>query len=165
MNNTYIIADTHFFDENIIKFANRPFKTIEEMNSVIINNWNNVVNKDDKIFIVGDFFYQNTSREQIKEIVKQLNGNKYLIKGNHDNLEMFDNLNIKIYEYPIIFNDFYILSHEPLFITENMPYVNIFGHVHNNPNYKDFSSNGFCVSIERLKYKPINFIEIKKHFL
>lgn len=47
--NRYVIADTHFNHANIIGYCNRPFKTVEEMNSKLISNWNNTVAKDDII--------------------------------------------------------------------------------------------------------------------
>ena len=45
---------------------------------------------------------------------------------------------------------------------QNMPYANIFGHVHANPIYKDFSEQSFCVSVERINYTPVSFDEIKR---
>jgi calcineurin-like phosphoesterase family protein len=42
-----------------------------------------------------------------------------------------------------------------------MPYANIFGHVHGNPAYKDYSSQSFCVSVERINYTPILFEDIR----
>ena len=79
--------------------------------------------------------------------------------GNHDgyNIKKYYEAGFeKVYDKPIIYQDFFfILSHKPLYITENMPYVNIFGHVHNNPEYTDYTSNTFCVSCERINYKPI----------
>ncbi|MFR0986288.1 MAG: hypothetical protein ACLSFZ_06955 [Frisingicoccus sp.] len=51
---------------------------------------------------------------------------------------------------------FWILSHEPLYINENMPYANIFGHVHGNPTYKDFCRQSICVCVERTDYRPIS---------
>ena len=41
--------------------------------------------------------------------------------------------------YPIIIDEWFILSHEPLYTNTNMPYANIFGHVHGNPEYSNFS--------------------------
>ena len=52
----YIISDTHFNHENIIKYCNRPFKDINEMNDAIIDNWNRIVKKDEIVYHLGDFF-------------------------------------------------------------------------------------------------------------
>lgn len=158
----YFIADTHFNEKNIIKYSNRPFNDIEEMNEQIINNWNRKVHRTDTVFILGDI---TTDYDYLKRILSLLNGNIYLVKGNHDTFsnESYRKAGIKeVYDYPIIVEDFYILSHEPLYINETMPYLNIFGHVHNNPIYKDYSPNSYCVSVERINYTPISLDMIKQ---
>lgn len=76
------ISDTHFGHANIINFDKRPFKSVEEMDEALIQNWNEVVHKDDTVNILGDFCWQKASRWI--EILKQLKGNKILIRGNHD---------------------------------------------------------------------------------
>ncbi len=52
---TFFTSDTHFNHANIIRFCNRPFKDVEQMNEVMIANWNNVIGKDDTVFHLGDF--------------------------------------------------------------------------------------------------------------
>ena len=78
----YFIADLHFGHTNILSFDARPFKTIEEHDETLIKNWNNTVGIDDDIYILGDISWHNSTKTI--EIFKQLNGNKHLIKGNHD---------------------------------------------------------------------------------
>lgn len=160
---TFIIADTHFGHSNIIKYCNRPFTNVEDMDNQLIKNWNNAVSKNDAVYHLGDFALGNI--EKITEYRSKLNGKIFLIMGNHDgyNIKKYYEAGFeKVYDKPIIYQDFFILSHKPLSITENMPYINIFGHVHNNPKYKSIGGNSFCVSIERINYKPILFNDITK---
>ena len=82
MSKNYYISDYHFGHGNVIKFDQRPFRTVEEMDRVLINNWNRVVKPEDTVFILGDFCWDKEDRWI--EILKQLKGNKQLIKGNHD---------------------------------------------------------------------------------
>jgi len=53
----WFTADNHFFHENIIKFCERPFKNVEDMNQKLIQNWNAVVTKDSDVIIAGDFIH------------------------------------------------------------------------------------------------------------
>ena len=77
----YYIADTHFGHANIIKLSNRPFTSVEEMDGTIIKNWNSRVTNSDDVYILGDFAYKG---EEPVKYLKQLNGHKHLILGNHD---------------------------------------------------------------------------------
>ena len=156
----FFIADTHFSDERIFRYENRPFKDVEEMNAKMIENWNNKVNEDDILYLIGDV------GDETK--ISQLNGRKYLIKGNHDikhNEEYRKCGFIEVYDMPIILDDFWILSHKPLYVNENMPYANIFGHVHNSPMYRTFSKQHYCVTVERINYSPISFEDIKREIM
>ena len=164
MNDVFFIADTHFGDENIIRYENRPFQSVEEMNDTLIKNWNSTVTQSDKVYVLGDFEQVKESIE-LRRILKSLKGQKYLIKGNHDILsnEYYRNVGFQeVYDVPIIFEKFWILSHEPVYLNSNMPYANIFGHVHNNPIIKNYSKQHYCVSVERINYTPILFSEIVK---
>ena len=54
---TFFISDCHFGHKNIIKYCNRPYFSVEEMNEDIISKWNKKVAKNDLIYIIGDLFY------------------------------------------------------------------------------------------------------------
>lgn len=156
----FVIADTHFGHENIIKYCNRPFQSAEEMNKALIKNWNSVVGKEDKVYMLGDFCLSG-NKKVIESYVRQLNGQKSLIIGNHDRLSVK-----KYYEcgfefvskYPIIIKNFVILSHAPMFINDNCFYFNIYGHVHDSSAYETRTKQSWCVSVERQDYRPAELI-------
>ena len=161
----HFIGDTHFGHKNIIDYCDRPYSSVEEMNEDLIKRWNQKIKKTDIVFHLGDVYLG--PKNNLKSIIEQLNGIKYLIKGNHDcwsNQVYLDAGFKKVYDYPIIYKNFYILSHEPMFLSKNMPYFNIFAHVHNNLEYSDMSEQHFCVSCERkyVDYAPISFGKINK---
>lgn len=158
---TFLIGDTHFHHANIIKYCDRPFATVAEMNERIIENWNHTVGRLDTVFVLGDFAL--CGKNGIIDIGNKLHGKKTLILGNHDDASIktyYDAGFEFVSKYPILYKDFYILSHYPQYIQNNGVYANIFAHVHNNPMYTDFSTRSFCVSAERINYTPIDFDEI-----
>jgi len=158
----FFISDTHFGHEKIIDYENRPFKSLDEMDKAIIDRWNEVVSEDDEVILVGDF--SSYGLEKNKEILSSLKGKKVLVKGNHDteSEEYYRQCGFdSVYSYPIIVDEFFIVSHEPMYLNKNMPYANIYGHVHANCSYKDVSEHSFCVCVERINYTPISFDGIK----
>jgi len=79
----FLISDTHFDHENIIKYCSRPFKSKDEMNKVMINSWNSVVGNSDTVYILGDVAF-GRGHKSIDYWMVKLKGNKFLVKGNHD---------------------------------------------------------------------------------
>ena len=78
---TYFTSDQHFGHANIIRFCKRPFKTVKEMDEVMLAKWNAKVTDEDEVWILGDLFFRSAS---VKPILEQLNGKKHLLLGNHD---------------------------------------------------------------------------------
>ncbi len=155
----FFIADTHFGDDNIRRYENRTFQTVRFMDEEMIVRWNHIVTEEDIVYVLGDFGAAGSE----KELLERLNGDKLLVKGNHDlctngyyRAAGFE----EVYDKPVILDNFWILSHEPMYVNANMPYANIFGHVHNSPLYKDFSAQHYCVSAERIDYTPISFDKV-----
>ncbi|WP_252230709.1 metallophosphoesterase [Clostridium sp. ZBS15] len=163
MKKIFFIGDTHFGDSHIIDYEQRPFENVEEMDRELINRWNSVVTDDDTIFMIGDFSLH--PKEKTKEICNKLKGEKILISGNHDNNseEYYYECGFKnVYQYPIILEEFWMISHKPLYLNKNMPYANIYGHVHGNEMYVDYSKQSFCACVERINYTPISWEQIKE---
>ena len=78
----FFTSDTNFGHENIIRFCNRPFKSLDHMHTVLKNNWNARVKPKDTIIIVGDFAFRN--KKKYYWYSDQLNGEKVFVQGNHD---------------------------------------------------------------------------------
>lgn len=133
----FFIADTHFGHENALAFDNRPFRTIEEHDKALIENWNNAVSRNDEVFILGDISWHNATKTN--EIVSSLNGIKHLIVGNHDKKLLknreFQSLFIEITDYKeLSLSDKkgIVLSHYPIpcFNHHYYGWYHLYGHVH-----------------------------------
>lgn len=79
----FFTSDLHFGHENVIRFDNRPFDTVEEMDEEMIKHWNAKVGKSDIVYVLGDFIWKAATNEAVS-IIRRLNGQIILIKGNHD---------------------------------------------------------------------------------
>lgn len=165
MTKTWFISDTHFGHANILKYDERPFADLEEMQEEIIKRWNKKVKNGDTVWFLGDFAFTN-KKDYIQPILKRLNGIKNIVMGNHDTKspQFYRDCGFnEAYNHPIILRNFFILSHEPMFITQNMPYFNIYGHVHNHPAYINKTENTCCVCCSRWNYEPIRIDEFDKY--
>ena len=66
----FFIADTHFGDGNILRYENRPFATVEEMDQELVRRWNQKVGEKDTVFHLGDVSAH--SAEEDRQLLGQL---------------------------------------------------------------------------------------------
>ena len=166
----YFISDTHFHHSNIIKYCNRPFKDINEMHETIISNWNSIITKDDIVYHLGDFCLFND--DEIKSIFNRLNGNKILIRGNHDRkpVKFYENIGFEVLRHaPIVLDEYKLmLSHVPLRdVKIKEGYINLHGHIHNKKISDDYPKNysenrHINLSVDSTDFKPVSLGEINK---
>ena len=124
----FFTADTHFGHGNIIEYANRPFKNADDMNAALIRNFNQRVKPDDLTFFVGDFcFKSGTNCEKAPFWLNQLNGQKVMVRGNHDNNNSTKTI-IDCLHLTFAGQRFNV-CHKPEHANYDFP-VNIVGHVH-----------------------------------
>lgn len=168
----YFTSDTHFNHQNILKLCNRPFKTIEEHDKALIKNWNHVVKPKDEVYILGDLI-MTRSGEKANSLLKQLNGKKYLIVGNHDTYlkdPKFDtSLFVWIkYYYELRYNHkSIILFHYPILEWDDFygGSIHLYGHVHNTAEdyfKKTLSKRAVNVGVDLTNYTPISIDEVLK---
>lgn len=81
--NTFFTSDWHLAHEKSIEFDKRPFKDIDHMHRVLVNNYNSTVGSNDICYFLGDIGFNNGG--VVREVIKSLNSStKILILGNHD---------------------------------------------------------------------------------
>lgn len=156
MENVYFIGDCHFGHKNILKY--RPqFKTIEEHDNTIIENWNSTVKKSKyPVWVLGDFMMKNPKYD-FKKLLSSLHGDIRIITGNHCELS---NYPIKMLRRSLVAHYKCWLSHAPIHPDEmRNRLMNIHGHVH----FKTIDSDKyFNACVENINYKPISLAEIFK---
>lgn len=154
----FFISDTHFDHTNIIKYCNRPFKNVNEMNIAIVNKWNKVVRKNDIVYFLGDVTY-GRHHHPIDYWFSKLNGKIFLIRGNHDTDKVTKAKEIKnnfILEYKA--HKFHLM-HDPNRLKSYGAWIVHGGkHNHDLENYPFINGErkSINVSAELLNYKPVD---------
>lgn len=168
MNDVFFISDTHFSHDNICKFLTesgekqRPWDNVCEMDEYMINKWNSLVTKKDKVYHLGDV----VMKKQYLPIMNRLNGRKVLIMGNHDIFPATDYLQyfVDIKGYHVLNN--MIISHIPVHADSKGRFLgNIHGHTHSHRMKKvngviDYWYQSMCVELN--DYSPVPFEDIEK---
>jgi calcineurin-like phosphoesterase family protein len=172
--NHWFTSDVHFGHKNIIKYSNRPFTSVEDMNASIINKWNELVKPDDVIWSLGDFAFGKIG--SIIEILDQLNcKNLHMVTGNHDSA-ILDNRSLLIdtgrvkeivpYKEITVHNTFICLFHYGARVWNKAHYDSwlLYGHSHGTlPPYGKSVDVGVDAPFVtgKAEYRPYNFYEIK----
>ena len=176
----FFTSDTHFGHSKIIDYCKRPFSSIEEHDKALIQNWNSTVGQDDTVFHLGDFAYGNS--QFIANIIKQLNGNIILIKGNHDlrniNPALYNIFSDVVYQARILIDKqtvylnhfpFLCFDHGDINLYKDNYSIQLFGHVHSGPltSSKDVSRlnilfpTQYDVGVDNNNYTPISWTDVK----
>lgn len=161
-NRKLYISDWHYWHANCIHFDNRPFKTVEEMNAELIRRWNAAVNPGDFVYILGDMFWCKTT--DAIAVMKQLNGQKILVKGNHDRVRdaEFAKCFVKIADYLEVEDggDNIVLSHYPIPCFKNHFYgwLHFYGHVHTSFEENMMQHNRYLM--EELYSRPCEMYNV-----
>lgn len=174
MPNTFVCADPHLGHKGVCVFTTadgskvRPWDSAEEMDEAIIDNWNKTVRPNDKVYVLGDVVIN----RKALPTVGRLNGDKVLIKGNHDIFRINEYLTYfrDIRAYQVWTKDKIIMSHiqvHPDQLEKRWRY-NVHGHTHtNHVKLPDGTRDTryICVSMEQINFTPISYDELKKLYV
>lgn len=166
MSKLWFTSDTHFNAQRTLILSKRPFDNVQEMNEAMVQNWNKVVGKEDKVYHLGDFGDY--------DFIRELNGKVMLILGNYeekdlenyDSFEDFKSFLLSKGFYDVIPRESYYLgdiglihlTHKP---SDCLPGVfNLFGHVHKLSLVKTFGLN---VGVDCHNFYPIDIETISAY--
>lgn len=164
---TWFISDTHFGHKNIIRHCSRPFNDIQEMDSMILDNINNVVMPKDTLWHLGDFAWGDPEQYLDKIKCNKIN----LVFGNHDKKygaklrRAEEKGKLKIF-YGFVDTKFngikFTLCHYPMrsWSCSCHGAIQLYGHVHNSEDKSVVLRNQFNLSVEVNKYRPRNLFDI-----
>jgi calcineurin-like phosphoesterase family protein len=153
----YFTADQHFGHKNIIKYANRPFISTDEMDEELIRRFNYKVKPEDIVYILGDFAFK-----QPEKYLERLNGHIFRIKGSHDSdMKQPYMLVIKPANLVDEYNNqrYIILCHYAMRVWETSHYgsFHLFGHSHGSlPPY----GLSFDIGVDCWNYYPVSLEEV-----
>lgn len=185
----YYTSDLHLGNSNIIKYEHRPWKTVEEMDAGLIGNWNQVVGRDDDVYVLGDFCFAGATKAI--QYLECLNGHKHLIRGNHDKFmrqqKFKDYVLAKEHDYffatprshlwqhaPLIKDDGYykhmndgelevILCHFPILYWDGMDdrgTIHLYGHMHSRPGMQHPHPDAYNVGVDVNNYRPVTLAQL-----
>lgn len=157
---TWFIADNHFGHTKIIEYSNRPFRSVDEMNDVMVERWNERVKPEDIVYHIGDFTLSNY--KGFEYYLNQLNGIIFFVPGGHDNrwlntyeargssskytvLQSLVNVNVRGVDL--------VLCHYPLLEWDKSHYGSIHLHGHSHGTLGCIGRSGFSVNMEKPGYR------------
>ncbi len=179
----FFTSDLHIGHENVMRFDKRPFQSVEEMNAELIERWNKKVKAGDLVYVLGDMIWK-TDTNNAEKLIRSLNGQIILIKGNHD--RFLHNAKAKnalagVKDYDDIAVELEdgskrrcILSHYfiPFYIGHRYNAIHLHGHSHNTEeaeeerrivrelNDKGYSLEVYNVGCMYWNYEPVTLDEI-----
>lgn len=167
---TWFTSDTHYFHKNIIKYSNRPYASVEEMNKGLIENFNKKVKPEDKWYHLGDFGFAHP--DQLRDIKRQLNGDGELILGNHDHIKDFAGVFSRVSTYQEIkISDptarqgiqRIVLFHYSMRVwnQSHRGAWQLYGHSHGTL-YNDPNLLSMDVGVDPCGYNPISYEEVRE---
>jgi calcineurin-like phosphoesterase family protein len=162
----FFTSDLHFGHDKDFIWKDRGFNSVEEMNNAIVKRWNDIVEPEDTVFVLGDLMMGDSSNV---EWIKKLNGDLEIIAGNHDTVKRLEEYcklpNIVYHGYAFLLKkgkrNFY-LSHYPT-ITKNgdapgIPW-NLHGHTHSKERFCEFD-HCYNVNIDAHHCTPVSIDQI-----
>lgn len=173
MGKIWVTSDLHFGHDKAFCYGPRGFDSVEEMNEAIVRNWNELVEDEDDVYVLGDLMLGDT--EKGLELLETLKGRLHIVKGNHDTdarilqysecpnvVEIQDIIHLKVYKVHIY------MSHYPTLVGNyddgrslRQSLLNLCGHSHTTDPFADWDKGRiYHCELDAHDMKPILIEEI-----
>lgn len=179
----FFTSDLHLGHENALRFDNRCFANVDEMNAELVKRWNAKVKPGDIVYVLGDMIWK-MQDDQVHKLLNKLNGQIILIKGNHDRfiknaktkkmlagIKDMDDISVELKDGTI---RRVVLCHYfmPFYVGARYNGVHLYGHFHNSQEHKDaievinllknkgYHIEAFNVGCMHWNYEPVTLDEI-----
>lgn len=160
---TWFTADHHFGHTNIIKYCDRPYSSVEEMDEDLIKRWNERVQPGDLVYHLGDFaFHKSTSL--VDAILGRLNGTIQVIYGNHDSPGVKKSTKFSWqgdYKYVTVENQKIVLFHYALRVWRSNHHGAWMLYGHSHGTLSDIGGKTTDVGVDCWDYYPVPFEDLK----
>lgn len=173
LNKIWFSSDLHFSHDRDFIWKDRGFSSVDEMNETIIKNFNNLIDDDDELFLLGDIIMGDTATSI--EYLKRLNGKIHIVRGNHDSVKKLSYyrdcenvISISEGEYFDYHKYHFYLSHYPTICSNfdvgeplRKRMVSLCGHIHTKDCFSDINKGLiFHVEVDTNDCKPWNIDDI-----
>ncbi len=176
MGKVWITSDLHIGHNREFVYSDRGYTTIEEHDKVLVENWNTLVNNEDKVYILGDVMLKHSlDDDEFKyglSVLSQLNGKLVIVRGNHDSEGKIGKYKIchnvmdagaaALYlNYPETGSYHFYLSHYPTLVSHEKlrpvktALINIYGHTHQREHFYEGHPYMYCVCLDAHDMKPV----------
>lgn len=165
----WVTSDMHLYSINVLKA--RPWRTVEDMNSALISNFNELIAPEDELTIIGDFVFG--SEGTVLDMLNALHGRKRLVLGNWDRNISTPLLRSRFEWVKPIYEEEYlgetiIYNHYPILTTDirfNPGAIHLYGHVHGNTGIRVktlLAPRSYNVGVDFNGFKPVLLDDIIK---
>lgn len=172
MGNIYLTSDLHFGHEREFLYGPRGFASIQEHDEAVITRWNETIQEDDDVYVLGDLMLNDN--EHGLECLRRLNGRLHLIRGNHDTdarWKLYSELEnvVELCGWSCMLRigkRYFYLSHWPVRIGNGEevhgPYC-LHGHTHHDNAYEYIEDRCYNVNLDAHNCYPVAIEDIIKN--
>ncbi len=176
MSRIWITSDLHIGHNREFVYQDRGFNNIEEHDEKLVNNWNELIETEDMVYVLGDVMLKHDLADDDfsygMSLLKQLNGKLTIIRGNHDSVGKIERYktcanvvragDAALYlEYPDIGRYHFYLSHYPTVVSHEKlkpvksALINIYGHTHQKEHFYNGHPYMYCACLDAHELKPV----------